>query len=266
MNGKKIRMNRITKNGKAVIIPMDHGTTIGPVRGIEDMNKTTPLIDEGGATSVVLHKGIIRSLEEAPSAGIIMHISASTKLSQNPDKKVLVGSVEEAVRLGADAVSVHVNVGGNKSEPDMLYDLGKISEKCEEMQMPLLVMSYPRGDNIKDSMDPENVAMVARVAAELGGDIVKTNYTGDVESFKKVTQGCPIPVVIAGGPKCETDKEVLEMVDGAMKGGAAGISLGRNAFQHDSPKRIVKALRQIIIENKTVEEALKVLENEKSHN
>lgn len=260
MNGKDIRLNRITNNGKAVIIPMDHGTTKGPVQGIEDMNETVPKIDKGGATGVVLHKGIIKNLQKTTSCGIIMHLSASTKFSSNPDGKVLVGSVKEAVRLGADAVSVHLNIGGNIAEPEMIKDMAKIAEDCEKMQMPVLAMAYPRGDNIKDSMDAENIAMVTRVAAELGADIVKTSYTGDPESFKKVTQGCPVPVVIAGGPKCETDKDVLEMVNGAMKGGAAGISLGRNAFQHESPERIVNALREIIVEQKTVEEALEVME------
>ena len=260
MSGKKIRMSRITKNGRAVIIPMDHGTTIGPVQGIENMNNSVPLIDKGGATGLVLHKGIIKNLRQVTSSGVIMHISASTKLSRDSDKKVLVGSVDEAVRLGADAVSVHVNIGGNENEPDMLSDLGRVADDCDRMQMPLLVMAYPRGDNVNDGMDVENVAMVARVAAELGADIVKTNYTGDPESFKRVTRGCPVPVVIAGGPKCETDRDILEMVKGAMQGGAAGISLGRNAFQHDNPEKIVKALRQIIVEDKSVDDALKVLE------
>lgn len=260
MNGKQVRMKRITKKNRAVIIPMDHGTTKGPVEGIEDMNSTVPNIDKGGATAVVLHKGIIKSLNEVPEAGTIMHLSASTKFSQNPDGKVLVGSVKEAVKLGADAVSVHLNIGGNGCEENMLYDTGRIAEECEKIQMPLLAMAYPRGDNIKDGMDPENVAMVARAAAEVGADMVKTNYTGSPESFKKVTQSCPVPVVIAGGPKCETDREVLEMVKGAMEGGAAGISLGRNAFQHKNPETIVKALREIIVKEATVEEALKVME------
>lgn len=259
MNGKKIRMNRITQNGRAVIIPMDHGTTIGPVNGIENMNKTVECMDNGGATAVVLHKGIIRSLEETPKCGVVMHLSVSTKFSENPDGKVIVGSVKEALRLGADAVSVHLNIGGNEAEPQMIKDMGKIAQDCDEMQIPLLAMAYPRGNKVKDSMDPENVAMVARAAAEMGADIVKTNYTGDSESFRRVTSTCPVPVVIAGGPKCNTDREVLEMVKGAMDGDATGISLGRNAFQHNSPEEIVKALRAIIVDNNSVDEALKVM-------
>lgn len=260
MNGKQARIQRITTNNKAVIIPMDHGTTKGPVSGLENMNKTAPLIDKGGATGVVLHKGIIKNLDQPPCCGIIMHLSASTKFSPDPDSKVLVGSVEEAVRLGADAVSVHLNIGGNKAEPQMLSDVGKIADKCEQLQMPLLVMAYPRGDNVEDPLDSENVAMATRVAAELGADIVKTNYTGDPESFKRVTSGCPVPVVIAGGPKCETNKEVLEMAEGAIKGGATGISLGRNAFQHETPEKIVSALREVIVNNTSAEEALKMIE------
>jgi DhnA family fructose-bisphosphate aldolase class Ia len=120
-------------------------------------------------------------------------------------------------------------------------------------------MVYPRGPNIQNGFDPEVVAHVARVGAELGADIIKTNYTGDPDSFRQVTNGCPVPVVIAGGPKAGNDREVLEMVKGAMEGGAIGVSIGRNAFQHDNPTSITRAISAIVKENVSVEEALKFL-------
>jgi predicted phospho-2-dehydro-3-deoxyheptonate aldolase len=261
MNGKQLRMSRITKNGKAVIIPMDHGTSEGPILGLENMNKTVPAIAKGGATAVLVHKGIIGSLKSAPYCGMIMHMSASSRLAADPNNKVLVASVEEAVILGADCVSVHINVGGCEAEPDMLKILGDTASDCRKFQMPLLAMMYPRGKNVKEKLDPEAVALVARIGGELGADLVKTLYTGDVDSFKKVVYGCPVPVVIAGGPKCESDLEVLEMVKGALEAGAMGVSLGRNAFQHKNPTAMVKALYAIIVDDYDVDYALEILKD-----
>ena len=259
MRDKEARLNRILHNGKAIIIPMDHGVTTGPIKGLFDMNDIVKKVDEGGASSVVLHKGIIKSLKIKPRCGIIMHLSGSTKLALDPNNKVQVAGVEEAISLGADAVSVHINIGGNESEPDMLQILGKVSAECERLKVPLLAMMYPRGKNVKNSLDPEAIALVARVGGELGADIVKCSFTGDVDTFKKVVDGCPVPIVIAGGPKCETDKEVLEMVRSAMDAGAIGVSLGRNAFQHKNPTKMVRSIREIIVNNSTVEEAMKLL-------
>jgi len=260
MGEKEIRLNRILHTGKAVIIPMDHGITSGPIKGLIKMDNIIKKVDEGGATAVVLHKGIIRSLKIKPKCGIIMHLSASTKLAIDPNNKVQIANVEEALSLGADAVSVHINIGGNEAEPKMLQILGKVSADCERLQVPLLAMMYARGKNVKDRLDPEAIALVARVGGELGADIVKCPFTGDVENFKKVVNGCPVPVVIAGGPKCETDKEVLEMVRGAMDAGAIGVSLGRNAFQHKNSTILVKAIREIIVNDATVKETLRLLQ------
>jgi len=260
MNGKVARLNRITHNGKAVIIPMDHGTTVGPIGGLESMRSTVANIDAGGASAIVLHKGIIRNLTEPPTCGMIMHLSASTHLARDPNRKVLVGTVEEALRAGADAVSVHVNIGGCETETEMLEALGKVSEECDRWQMPLMAMMYPRGDNVGNIPHEESVALVARIGAELGADIVKTIYTGEIESFENIVRSCPVPIVIAGGPKCKSDLEVLQMVEDSMEAGAIGVSLGRNAFQHKNPTAMVHALRSIIVEHATAREALKELE------
>jgi len=125
--------------------------------------------------------------------------------------------------------------------------------------MPLLAMIYTRGLKIKNQFDVSVVKHAARVGAELGADIVKVNYTGSAESFKEVTNGCPVPVVIAGGEKMETDREILDMVDGAIKAGSAGVSIGRNAFQHGDPVAIVKAISSIVHKNVSIDDALKIL-------
>ncbi|MDO8427905.1 MAG: 2-amino-3,7-dideoxy-D-threo-hept-6-ulosonate synthase [Candidatus Diapherotrites archaeon] len=258
MLGKQIRLKRITKKGKAVIIPMDHGTTEGPIPGLENMEKMVKKIEKGKATAILVHKGILQNLNHVPNCGVILHLSASTKLGQDPEHKVLVASVQEAIHLGADAVSIHVNIGGNIHENSMLESLGKISKDCLENQIPLLAMMYPRGKNIA-KIDPETISHIARIGGELGADLVKTVYTGNEKSFKKIVDSCPVPIVIAGGPKCSTDQEVLEMVKGAMNAGAIGVSLGRNAFQHKNPVAMVRAIREIVVKNAEVKDALELM-------
>ncbi len=120
-------------------------------------------------------------------------------------------------------------------------------------------MMYARGKNVTDPIDPTNVAMVARIGAELGADIVKCNYTGSPDTFKDIVSGCPVPIVIAGGAKADSDRAVLEMVEGAMKSGCIGLTFGRNVFQHDNPTGIVKAIAKIVYEGWTTDETLEVV-------
>ena len=261
--GKKVRIERIMdrKSGNFLIVPMDHGISVGPIDGLLDMRKAVDDVAEGGADAVLLHKGIIRASHRGygRDIGLIIHLSASTCLAPDPLNKVWVTTVEEAIKLGADAVSVHVNVGA-EDEPDMLLELGCTSEICNEWGMPLLAMMYPRGEKVKREHGVEYVKHAARVGAELGADIIKTNYTGDEESFKEVIRGCPIPVVIAGGPKMETDEEVLTMVRNSLNAGGRGVSIGRNVFQHKYPQKMTAAISKIVHDNGSVEEALKILE------
>jgi len=191
--------------------------------------------------------------------GLIIHLSASTALSPFPNAKTLVCTVEEAIKLGADAVSVHINIG-NGSEKEMLSDLGQVTRTAQEWGMPLLAMMYPRGEKIKDEYDVKVIKHVARLGAELGADLIKVSYTGSVESFREVVLGCPVPVVIAGGPKMSSDRDILEMVKGAVQAGGAGVSIGRNIFQHRDPTRMVGAISLIVHENASVEEALSFLQ------
>jgi DhnA family fructose-bisphosphate aldolase class Ia len=138
----------------------------------------------------------------------------------------------------------------------MLRKLGMVADECDEYGVPLIAMMYPRGENVKDPNDPRVIAHVARVGAELGADIVKVPYTGSPETFREVVESCPAPVVMAGGPKAERDEDVLEMVWGAMRAGAMGVTIGRNVFMHENPKAIVRAIRAVVLEGKRPEEAL----------
>lgn len=257
-SGKRRRLRRIFgEDGKTVIIPMDHGVTSGPINGIINMKDIISKLITSGADAVILHKGIAKNVDTG-RLGLIIHVSASTKVGPDPNWKVKVCSIREAIKLGCDAVSVHVNMGA-AHEPEMLKELGKLAEECEAWDIPLLAMMYPRGPKVENEHDPEAVAHVARLGAELGADIIKTNYTGEPESFKKVVEGCPVPVIIAGGPKTDTVQRFLEMVYNAVKAGCAGVSIGRNVFQYKDPSAMTRALVGIVHEGMNVEEAIEVL-------
>jgi len=260
--GKRIRLERIIdrKTHHTVIVPMDHGLSMGPISGIEDMTKIINAVAEGGANAVVLHKGIVRAGHRGygKDIGLLIHISGSTSLGPDPNSKVLVSNVEEAISLGADGVSIHVNLGA-PNENEQLEQLGRTAEACARWGIPLFAMMYPRGPKIKNPHDPDVVAHAARVGAELGADIVKTVYTGSMYTFRKVVRGCPAPVVIAGGPKMSTEREVLEMAHDAMQAGAIGISIGRNVFQHRKPAAMTRALALIVHEGAGVERAMREL-------
>ena len=260
--GKKIRMERIINRDtrKTLIVPMDHGLSVGPIPGIINMKEAIRKVSEGGANAIVEHKGLVEEGHrgEGKDIGLIIHLSASTNLSIYPNAKTLVCSIEEAIKLGADAVSIHVNLGDSQ-EKEMLKDFGKISYEARTWGMPLLAMIYPRGEKIKDGYDVKVVKHAARVGSEMGADIVKVSYTGSAETFHEVVQGCSIPVVIAGGEKMESDREILEMVKGAIEAGGAGVSIGRNVFQHSDPVKMVKAISAIVNEGKNVDDALAIL-------
>ena len=263
--GKKIRLERIfnRKTRRTVIAPMDHGVSSGPIKGIIDMDKTVESISRGGANAILMHKGIVAQGHRGygQDIGLIVHLSASTSLSPDPNNKVTVTSVEKTIQLGADAVSVHVNIG-SETEPEMLMELGEISETCDYWGIPLLAMMYPRGQKVESEHDVNMVKHAARVGSELGVDIVKTNYTGDPESFREVVEGALVPVVIAGGPKVDTNRELLEMVEESLSVGGAGVAFGRNLFQASNPGRITRAIAEVVHNEMSVDEALEILESD----
>lgn len=263
MIGKQIRLERITNRNskKTVIIPMDHGITMGPIPGLADMKSTVDQVAAGGANAIIIHKGVVESGHRGQGAdvGLIIHLSGSTILAPDPNAKVLVCTVEEAIRLGADAVSIHVNIGSD-DEKQMLKDLGSVAKATRDWGMPLVAMMYTRGPKIENEYSPKVVKHAARIGAELGADIVKVVYTGSPETFHEVVGGCFVPVVIAGGEKMETDRQVMEMVKGSLEAGGSGVSIGRNAFQHKQPKRVVWAISQMVHHNWSTDQAIKYLE------
>ena len=156
MIGKRIRMERIMdrESGKTVIVPMDHGVTIGPIAGLINMQETIDAVAMGGTNAIVIHKGLVEAghRRKGRDVGLILHLSASTRMAPDPNSKTMVCTVEEAIKLGADAVSIHVNLGA-EDESAMLNDLGKVAKEAMDWGMPLLAMMYTRGPKVKNEYD-----------------------------------------------------------------------------------------------------------------
>jgi fructose-bisphosphate aldolase, class I len=260
--GKQIRLERILNRNtrRAIIVPLDHGVSVGPLSGLIDMRQTLSQIANGGANAVVMHKGLVRCGHRGsgPDIGLILHLSASTSLSPFPNTKTLVATVEEAIRLGADAVSVHVNLG-DENERNMLKDMGQVSTTAASWGIPMLAMMYARGPKIPNEYNPDVVAHCARVGMELGADLVKVPYTGDMDSFQRVVDACCVPVVIAGGPKMNSAREVLQVVSDSLNSGGAGLSIGRNIFQDETPLELLKALHGLVHGDMSVDQAMESL-------
>jgi fructose-bisphosphate aldolase/2-amino-3,7-dideoxy-D-threo-hept-6-ulosonate synthase len=252
--GIAARLERIGTDGKYVIVPMDHGITLGAVTGLADIESTIDAVTRGGADAVLTQKGIApRVHPNKNGAGYVVHLNASTSIGPDSNDKRLTGTVKEAVRAGADAVSFHINVG-SEYEREQLEDLAEITDEADDYGMPVLAMAYARGPGI-DEHDAESLGHAVRLAEEVGSDVVKTSYSGDAESFERVVESTRLPVVIAGGEP-EGDRAILESVRGAMDAGAAGVSMGRSIFQHDDPEAIARAVSAVVHEGYSAEDAL----------
>lgn len=242
MSERTARFDRLRNDaGNILMVPMDHGISIGPVPGIAPPEPTLDAVADA-ATCATVHKGLIpRLLPYQDRLGVLMHLSASTDVAPDPNDKRIVGTVEEAVALGADAVSVHINLG-SPTEADQLEQVGRVTTDCTLQQVPCIAMIYPRGPQITNPFDPDLVAHAARLGAELGCDAVKVPYTGDPDSFRSVVDGAGVPIIIAGGPKQPDFDAFLQSIAGAAEAGAAGVSIGRNVFQRDDPRAAIESI------------------------
>ena len=260
-SGKKLRLARIMnpKTGRMLVVPVDDSLLAGPSGNLLALSETVATVASAGADAVLGFSGIYRaSIEPFRTTGSILNLTASTTKS-NHTRKVQIGTVEQAVQLGADCVAVHVNVS-SVYEGEMLSIMGNISIDCSRFGMPLMGIIYPRreqngqDDNYEDLRDtnPEKykelVCHAVRIGVELGADIIKTPYTGNVNTFSEVLYSAMgVPILIAGGPLVE--KEVaLDKARSAIAAGASGISFGRNVFMREKKEMagFVKDLRKIV--------------------
>ena len=258
--GKRIRLRRLlAADGRGVVVPMDHGVSEGPMRGLERPAETAAAVLRGGADSVIVHKGLVKTIAPALGrASFWLHVSASTGLNPDPNDKRVVATAEEALRLGADGLSIHVNVG-SPEESRMIEDLGRLAGDCDALGLPLLAMMYPRGHEIRDPHDLELVKKVARLGYELGADVLKVPYTGSPDTFREVVRGVDVPVLISGGPKTDRDEAFLAMVAGSLEAGGAGVSVGRNFWQHRDPAAMTRAVGRLVHDRVSLADALQEL-------
>jgi fructose-bisphosphate aldolase/2-amino-3,7-dideoxy-D-threo-hept-6-ulosonate synthase len=233
---------------------MDHGLTMGAVAGLKDIESTVDAVTRGGADAVLTQRGVApRVHPNLNGAGYVVHLNGSTTIGPDEEDKRPTASVETALRAGADAVSFHINVGSDH-EPDQIEDLAEVIGAADRLGVPVLAMCYARGPGVDES-DPEALGHAVRLGEELGADVIKTGYSGDADSFAHVVESTRLPVVIAGGAR-GTDRRTVEMVRGAMDAGAAGVSMGRSIFQHETPERITRAVAAAIHDGAGPTEAL----------
>ncbi|HEY9311196.1 2-amino-3,7-dideoxy-D-threo-hept-6-ulosonate synthase [Williamsia sp.] len=248
--GKSLRLSRISNiaTGHALIVPMDHSVTIGPLGSVDRVASVLQSVARAGADAVVLHRGRAAQVEPGTFArmGLIVHLSAGTNRSLDADAKVMVGGVEDALRVGADAVSVHVNVGST-TEHRQLEDFWAVSRECEILGVPLLAMMYARGPLRPEGPETaDEVAHLASIATDLGADLVKVNYTGDPDSMRTVVETCPVPIYVAGGSREGGDDVAVALGVEIMTSGVAGLSFGRNIFAATNPYAVTAKLSQAV--------------------
>jgi class I fructose-bisphosphate aldolase len=245
-SGRDRRMRRLFDPGsrRTVLLPIDQPVTLGPIAGLVSAERDVHPLLAAGPDALIAHPGMLRRIPAAltPRTGLVLHLSAGTTLSTRAHVKVRTATVTDAVRAGLDAVSVQVTFGVPE-ESAMLAELASVCSLGAEWGVPVLAMVYVMG--VDEAGAPATVAHAARVAAELGADVVKVPYTGSADSFAAVVEGCFVPVVVAGGERSFWDGVVV-MVKEALSVGAAGVCIGRNVFQHSEPASALAQLRQLV--------------------
>lgn len=254
----KRRMQRIFKaDGKALIVAMDHAAGMS-VKGLEDPSRVIRQLVAGGMDAIITTFGTARRFSDLlGDRGLILSADNQTDVSSY--------AVENALRLGADAVKVEA-FPDSPNRPLTMSNLARLGSACEGWGMPLLAEMIPVSYTAKEAHTPANISRVARMGAEAGADFVKVHYTGDPESFRDVVGNCYVPILILGGPRGgESDADTLAIVKAAMEAGACGVAIGRKIWGHSKPEGMTAALAAIIHEGASVQQALKELETVKRH-
>jgi putative autoinducer-2 (AI-2) aldolase len=255
--GMANRLARIIKpkDGRAVMLAVDHGYFLGPTSGLEEPRKTIePLLPH--ADSIMLTRGILRtSVDPRADKPVVLRVSGGTSILKELSNEEITVSIDDAVRLNVSAMALSIFVG-SEFEKETLVSLAKLVDEGEKYGIPVLAVTAVGKDMARDA---RYLGLSCRIAAELGAHFVKTYYCDD---FEQLIESCPIPVIIAGGKKTP-ELEALELTYNAITRGAVGVDMGRNIFQSDCPVGMIQAVRAIVHENVSVKEAYKIYENAK---
>lgn len=256
----------LAADGRALIVAMDHARTHGWIEGLEDPGAVIDTVIEAGADGIMTSFGVVKRYRDR----LIGRIPTILRLDGGPSlfredwlaytEWSLLHSVEDALRLGVDGVVVMAFVG-IPVELETYRIVARVASECLAANLSLLVEALPcPSERIPDPKAPEAMAAAARLGFEHGADFIKTYYTGDPAGFRRVVENCPVPVLIAGGPRMDTVAASLEVVAGALEAGAAGAVFGRNIWQNPNPAGMVRAFNQIIHHRLTVAEAMQTLQ------
>ncbi|MCI4338010.1 MAG: fructose-bisphosphate aldolase [Thermoplasmata archaeon] len=244
--GLEVRLRRLLPPGgrRLFAVPMDHTVSMGPISGLEDLRAAAAALVRAGADLLIVTKGAVRQVapELGPSTYLGVHLSASTELSPSPDRKIRVGSAGEAVRLGADLLSVQVNFGV-EGEGAMLADLGAAVEEAHALGLPVLCMTYVKGAR---AASPSELQHAARAAADLGAGVVKVPYPGSPEALAALVRTTPVPVLLGGGLRLDDEHAALERIRRALDAGIAGLCAGRNLFQREPVGPFARAVADLV--------------------
>ena len=250
----------IKSNGRCVFMPIDHGYFQGPTTRLENPWRTLePLLPYSDAVFVT--RGVPRSsIDPVASKPIVLRMSGGTSMvGGDLANEGITTSMEEAIRLNASAVGISVFIGSDY-ERQTLLNLSTLVNEGEKYGIP--VMAVTAVGREMEKRDARYLALCSRICAELGAKVVKTYWC---EDFEKVVEGCPVPVIMAGGPRVDTELEVLQFVSDGMIRGAIGVNLGRNIWQNDNPVPLIRAIRQIVHEDVSAEDAHNFFETLKSN-
>lgn len=270
MHGKELRLRRLFGKGKAVIVPMDHPVFFGPLPGIEDPKALVKDVASTDADGVLLTLATMnRTVDVMGSLGTIARLDGThTKLGSHLIEIDCISSVEMAVAQGADACVLNIFVGAD-NERDLLRKLGNTAEACEKWGMPLigemvpigaLLAQYdPNAKALSEDELAEQIALAARVGAEVGADVIKCNYSGSPKTFRQVVDNATVPIIVAGGPGGNTAEALMHMVAGCMESGAKGICFGRNVWKRKNRVQVIEGICSIVHRGVSAAEAAKNL-------
>jgi len=263
--GKRLRMRRVFRDGKALILPIDHPLYDGPQPGLEDPAKLLALARDNGATAILATAGALRAaLDAVGDLGIVMRVDATVSHLGGPDSVMhLLHGAGQAASLGADMVIVNcfLGIGDTPVESALLRKLADVSAECERIGMPMCAEIIPRLPTAGGADAPPSSADLAtaiRLGLEYGCDVVKTVYNGDPEGFAKAVATGHLPVIMAGGPKTSDDVSVFRQAHEAMSHGASGIVVGRRVWGSGRPVAAMRAMRAIVFERKGGDAAIAI--------
>jgi DhnA family fructose-bisphosphate aldolase class Ia len=256
--GKSVRLASIFRRdtGRTVIVALDHGGIAGPLPGIEKPAEVVRACREGGADAVLATRGVVSASEGEwdRSLAIVLRLTGGFTVLGGRFEEELISSPEAALALGAAAAAVTVKFG-HEREGEFTRQASFVADASERWGLPLMIEAMAKGKDMK-SGDPKCILLAARAAQEIGADFVKTCYTGDPDSFRKVVEGCPVPIVILGGEKAETLGEVFSVVHASIQAGGKGIAIGRNIWEHGKTRPVVEAMVGLVHEGWTVKQAM----------